>query len=121
MGLIFLVGIGSTITQYFAVLPKNYQKIPPKLIWLTLVALGLNFFSMILAPTAPEAAGLISLGSFGLYYLVRAVCYIGLAGSYRAYAADHPISNSPVGLLAAIAASTIDAILFVGVIVSAVV
>jgi hypothetical protein len=119
LGLIILVAIASTVDACFMAMPREYHKVHPKLIWAIATAFILNLAASYYVTSAPLFGGLLSILALCAYFLVRAIAFIGLDLSFRAYAMENPVRRSNAGTILAWLASSLDALLVMGILASA--
>src|ERR1043165_4341993 len=114
------IGIAGMVDHCFGALPKEYLKVPPKMIWLVVTAFVLYIVANTLAFTAPLLAVSLAMAATVMFFLVRAIAFIGMQFSFRAYAREHPVTMSPAGMLLALIASFLDGIGVAALIVSSI-
>src|SRR6185295_9470027 len=104
-----IVLIAGTVDGCFSVLPQEYRRMPPKLIWGTITAFVINVAVNLLFSNSQQVAGLLSIAAILLYVVFRGLGYLGLAFSFRAFGKDHPVAIAKSGLPLALFASVADA------------
>jgi hypothetical protein len=107
---VFPIAIAGMVDALYSALPRDYHKAPGKIIWLTVSAFVFEIVAGILVSNAPILAGFIALLGFAMYVVGRAIAFIGLAATYRAYATDNPVTVSRLSGALAYVASFGDAL-----------
>ncbi len=113
----FPVGIAGFTDTLYQIVPKQYHRVPSKIIWLTVTAFVVEIAAGVLAKNAPLFAGVLALVGFVLYLGARMMGFMGLAAAYNAYETELSIGISNK-LPSAILASVLDGIVLVGVTIS---
>ncbi|HLX62474.1 MAG TPA: hypothetical protein VKX17_14445 [Planctomycetota bacterium] len=111
---IVLLLIAGTVDGCFAVLPAEFRKVPPKMIWAIMTAFVLYLTALILAQKMPGPAAFALLAGFAIFFVVRGISFIGLSLSFRSYARERNVHVALTGPLLAGLASTLDFVAVIG-------